>query len=189
MPRCALRRRALLRGLLLIPWGLAAAPRPAAAQNMDLSSLALHREAGELTLEFAVRLALTRAVDDALHRGVPLYFTAQATLYRRRWYWRDLRVARVRRNWRLAFQPLTATWRVSLGALTQTFATLPEALAALSSSGRWAIAELAELDPDSRHYVEFSYQLDLNRLPSPMRLGLGGESDWVMRVERELAVE
>jgi hypothetical protein len=41
------------------------------------------------TLEFAARLELPRAVEDALQRGVPLYFVAEAQLLRSRWYWRD----------------------------------------------------------------------------------------------------
>lgn len=188
MPRCAVRRRALLRGLLLMPWWAAAWPRGAAAQNIELATLALQRDDGALTLEFAARLTLTRAVEDALQRGVPVYFEARATLYRSRWYWRDQRLARVRRVWRLAFQPLTATWRVSLGGLSQSFATLQEALAAVSASARWKIADLAALDPDADHYVEFRYRLDAGRLPSPMQIGIGGEADWVMLVERELAV-
>jgi hypothetical protein len=119
---------------------------------------------------------------------VPLYFVAEATLYRQRWYWTDQRIARARRTWRLAFQPLTATWRVSLGALAQSFATLPEALAALSTAGGWKVADLAEMDPDASHHVEFSYRLDATQLPSPMQIGIGGQAEWVLRAERELAL-
>lgn len=184
-----MRRRDLLPGLLLAPWWLASGgPRAAAAQSAELLTLALRRDDGVLMLDFATRLDLPRAVEDALQRGVPVYFVAEATLYRRRWYWRDDRVARARRTWRLAFQPLTATWRVGLGALTQTYDTLNEALASLSAAGRWRIADLAELDPDSRHYVDFSYRLDTTQLPSPMQISLTGQTDWLLRVERELAV-
>jgi hypothetical protein len=66
-----------------------------------------------------------------------MYFVAEATLLRNRWYWRDERVARVSRSWRLAYQPLTGTWRVGLGGLNQNHATLAEALAVVSRSGGW----------------------------------------------------
>jgi hypothetical protein len=185
-------RRVLLQAMLLAAtggWRLARA-----AQGVELLVLQLHRADGRLTLDFSVRLTLPRAVEDALQRGVPVYFTAEATLRRHRWYWRDERVARARRSWRLAFQPLTATWRVALagalagsfgGALTQSFATLPEALAALSGTGGWAIADLAQLDPDDRYYVEFGYRLDTTQLPSPLQIGLPGNDEWDLRVERE----
>lgn len=186
-PRRTLRRRSLLHALLLLPWWAAGGwPGTARAQGAELSMLRLQREDDALTLEFSVRLALSRAIEDALQRGVPVYFVAEAALWRRRWYWRDERIARVRRTWRLAFQPLTATWRVGLGALTQSYATLPEALAAMSSTGGWPVAQRADIEPDSRYYVAFSYRLDATRLPSPMQIGIGGQADWILRVEREL---
>ena len=184
-----MRRRRLLQALTLLPWvGIGALPGRAVAQGATLTTLAVTRDDGALLLEFAVRLALPRTVEDALQRGVPVYFVAQSTVYRRRWYWRDERVARVRRTWRLAFQPLTSTWRVSLGALGQSHATLPEALAAISSAGGWRVAELAQLDPDGSHYLHFEYELDARQLPSPMQIDLGGRGDWALHVERELAL-
>jgi hypothetical protein len=184
-----MRRRHLLPGLLLAPWWLGAlVPRAAGAQAVELSSMALRREDGALLLDFALRLQLSRPVEDALMRGLPMYFVAEASVWRRRWYWRDERVARTRRTWRLAYQPLTGAWRLSLGALTQTYDTMTEALDALSATGRWRLTDLAELDADSRHYVEFVYRLDTTQLPSPMQIGLGDQADWVLRLERELPV-
>jgi hypothetical protein len=182
-----MRRRGLLGRLLVAPWWLGSlAPGRAAGQTVELVTLALRRDPDALTLDFAARLRLSRPIEDALQLGLPLYFVAEASLYRRRWYWRDQRIARVRRTWRLAFQPLTATWRVGLGALTQTFDTLPEALSVLSAAGNWTIAPLAALDADGEHYVDFSYRLDTSQLPSPMQISVGGQADWDLRIERTL---
>jgi hypothetical protein len=128
-------------------------------------------------------------VEDALQRGVPLYFVAEATVYRQRWYWRDARVARASRSWRLSYQPLSDNWRVSLGGLAQSHATLQEAVTALSSSARWKIADNSQIEPDERYYVEFSYKLDTSQLPGPMQFGIGGQADWVLGVERTVRVE
>lgn len=171
--------------LLLSGWGGVAAR----AQGIDLVALNLQRHDGELTLDFEVSVAPPRSVEDALQRGVPVYFVAQATLYRSRWYWRDERIARVQRSWRVAYQPLTSNWRVGFGGFNQSFATLAEALATVSRSSRWRIIDLAQLDPESRHYLEFSYRLDTSQLPSPMQIGLGGQADWVLGVERTLQLE
>lgn len=182
----------MLQGLavgMLVALGAGLAPRPALAQSVELTTLQLKRQDGELLLEFAARPILSRPVEEALQRGVPVYFVAQATLLRSRWYWRDERIARVQRSWRIAYQPLTSTWRVSLGALSQTVGSMSEALAIASATGRWKVADLSQVDGDSRHYVEFSYQLDTSQLPSPMQIGLPGPSDWVMRVERRIALE
>jgi hypothetical protein len=151
--------------------------------------LELQRQDGELTLDFDAHLALPRSLEDAMQRGVPVYFVADATLYRSRWYWRDERVARVQRSWRVAYQPLTSTWRVGFGGFNQSFQTLSEALAVVSRSSRWKLAELSQLDPDSKYYLDFSYRLDNSQLPSPLQLGLGGQGDWALSVERTLRLE
>lgn len=173
---------------LLLWLGLALSLVGAAqAQGVDLGTLELKRRDGALVLDFSARLTLPAAVEDALKRGVPMYFQAQATVWRSRWYWRDERVARVSRTWRLAYQPLTNTWRVALGGLAQSHATLGEALTVLAAAGGWRLAESGTLDTDARHYVEFSYQLDTSQLPRPMQIGIGG--DWALGVERTLKVD
>jgi hypothetical protein len=182
-------------GLLMVTAALPAALRAQAQTQLqtvapvELAQLQAVRSDGALTLDFAVRVTLPSAVEDALKRGVPVYFVAQADLKRNRWYWRDERVARVSRSWRVAYQPLTDNWRVGLGALHQTLPTLAEAIAAVTRSAGWKLADLSQLDPDDRYYVEFSYRLDTTQLPSPMQIGLGGQADWAIGVERTLRVD
>jgi len=178
--------RRVLAGLLLAiaAWGVAV---PALAQGVELKQIRLQRQDNELTLEFSTRLTLGPAIEDALHRGVPMYFNAQATVYRNRWYWRDERIARVSRTWRLAWQPLTASWRLSLGGLSQGYPSLPEALATLSRVSGWRLAELDRIEAGERYYVEFSFKLDNSQLPQPMQIDLGG--DWKLGIERSIRLE
>jgi Domain of unknown function (DUF4390) len=182
-------RRSFFQGLalILLLWLLGTAG--ARAQGIELTALELQRAEGELTLDFAVRLTLPKSVEDAMQRGVPVYFVAEAALYRPRWYWRDERVARVQRSWRVAYQPLTSIWRVGFGGFNQSFQTLGEALSVVSRSSRWKVAELSQLDPEAKHYLDFSYRLDSSQLPSPMQLGLGSQADWVLSVERTLRLD
>jgi hypothetical protein len=162
---------------------------PAAAQGVELALLRTSRADGGLNLDFSARLSLPKTAEDAMMRGVPIYFVAEATLLRGRWYWRDERVARVSRSWRVAFQPLTSTWRVSFAGLNQSFPTLAEALSAASSSAGWRLADLSQLEPDKSYYVQFNYRLDTNQLPGPMQFGLGGGGEWSVGVSREIRVE
>jgi hypothetical protein len=184
LPRLPLQR--LLLALVLLLAVLLPAPA-VRAQAVDLQQLQLQRRDGELTLDFSARLTLGSAIEDALQRGVPLYFNARASVYRDRWYWRDERIARVSRTWRLAYQPLTASWRLSLGGLSQSHGTLSEALAPLSQISGWRLVELDKLEPGSRHYVEFSFGLDNGQLPQPMQIDLRG--DWKLGIERSLRVD
>jgi hypothetical protein len=181
-------RQRMLQGLVaLLLW--AAWAGTAWAQAIELAQLQTVRRDGALTLEFAARIQLPKTVEEALHRGVPVYFVAEAELMRSRWYWRDERVARVVRSWRVAYQPLTGTWRVGLGALNQSYPTLPDAMAALSRSAGWKIVDLAQIDPDSRYYLDFSFRLDTTQLPSPMQIGLGGQGEWSIGADRTLRIE
>jgi len=189
------RRTLLGRGARLAVAALAAvvlgsAALPAnAQQGVELTSLRLTRAEGALNLEFSARVALPRAVEEALSRGVPVYFVAEATLWRNRWYWRDERIARVSRQWRVAFQPLTGHWRVGLGGLNQTYTSLAEALAAASSSAGWKLTELARLDPDKSYTLQFDYRVDTSQLPSPMQFGLVTQGDWAVGVSRVMKLE
>ncbi len=173
--------------LMALALGLGSAP--ALAQGVELLTLQATRDDGAVSLEFAARVSLPRAVEDALQKGVPLYFVAEARLLRNRWYWRDERVARLSRSWRLAFQPLTGAWRVSLGGLHQSYASLDEALAAVSRAGAWKLIDAERLDRDASYYVEFNYRLDSSQLPGPMQFGLGGGADWTLGVSRTLRIE
>jgi len=173
--------------LLVLVLLAALGPLPAQAQSVELKTLKVERRDGDLVLEFSTRLTLGAAIEDALQRGVPMYFTAQASVYRNRWYWRDERLARGTRTWRLTYQPLTASWRLSTGGLSQGYASLAEALAQLSRVTGWALLEGERLESGERYYVEFSFRLDNSQLPQPMQIDLGG--DWKLGVERSLRVE
>ena len=153
------------------------------AEPVTLDGLDLTRNEEGLLLSFVAWFQLAPAVEDALQKGVPLYFEAQADVFRDRWYWRDKRVNSVTRTWRLAYQPLTRKYRVTFGGLSQHYENLSEALVAVSRTTNWKLAEPSQLD-DGRLYVEFSYQLDTTQMPRPMQIGIGGQSDWSLKVER-----
>lgn len=162
---------------------LALMPGPARADGIELAQLATRRSDEGLDLSFTTRFELGRAAEDALHKGVPLYFVAEAAVLRSRWYWRDAREARAERTWRLSWQPLTRQYRVSNGGLHQSFATLDEALTVLRGQSAWRIAEPKDIDDGGSYYLEFSYKLDVTQLPRPMQIGL--QSGFALSVEQK----
>ena len=166
----------LLVSLWVIPVARAADPH--------LASFEVVSDEEGVLLTYAVNGELSRSVDDALSKAVPLYFVAEAELFRDRWYWRDRRVANAVRVWRIVFQPLTSTYRVTFGGLSQNYNSREEAFAAISRTSRWKIAEPGQIEEGSRHYVEFSYRLATSLLPRPMQIGIGGQADWNYSVQR-----
>ena len=165
-------------------WLLLALAPVALAQAIELTHFEVQRSDEGVLLSFATAFELPRSVEEALLKGVPLHFEATAEVMQERWYWRDRRIARASRGWRLTYQPLTRRFRVGFGGLNQNYDTLADALASLRSSSRWKIAEPGQLDDDSRHYVEFVFRLDTTQLPRPMQIGIGGQPEWSLAVER-----
>ena len=162
------------------------------AQGVEVLELSARRDEPSIVLDYQLRVTLPAVVEDAARRGVPLYFTAQVTLRKPRWYWRDEHVARAGREWRLSYQPLTSSWRVSQGGLGQSHANLADALATMTRSAGWPIAEARAVEADAHYYIEFNWRLDTAQLPRPMQIGLGGiggiggASEWALGVERRL---
>jgi hypothetical protein len=59
----------------------------------------------------------------------------------------------------------------------------------MSRVGRWRIADGSRIEADERYYIEFSWSLDTTQLPRPMQIGIGGQAEWALGVERTLALE
>jgi hypothetical protein len=162
----------------------------ASAQNAtEITQYQVERLEDEIALSAQVAFELPVAVEEALLKGVPLYFVIEAEVLRERWYWYDKKISSVERHLRLAYQPLTRRWRlnvtagagrdVSLGlALNQTFDTLAQVLAAIKRISKWKIADAGDLEVNQKYKVEFRFRLDLNQLPRPFQIGALGQSDW-----------
>ncbi len=180
--------------MLLLLLGLCFAwCQPARAQTtssgIELSNVEVTRGDEGLTLGFSVRFELARLLEDALLKGTPLHFVAEADLIRERWYWRDKRITRVTRTWRLAYQPLARQYRVSFGGLNQNFDNLSDALAAMRRVSSWKLAELRDVEDGARHHIAFSYKLDTTLLPRPMQIGISGVPEWNLRLENTVRFE
>ena len=63
-------------------------------------------------------------------------------------------------------------------ALNPSFDTLEDALSAIKRISRWKIVEAADLDGGVKYKVNFSFKLDLSKLPRPFQIGALGPSDW-----------
>lgn len=174
-------------GLIL---GLVFAGPLANAGEPTLTTFDLLGNEDGIFLSYAVDLELSHSVDDALSKAVPLFFVARAEVYRSRFYWSDFRVEDSTRRWRIVFQPLTATYRVTFdGGLSQNYTSRSEAFDAITRSVRWKIADASQIEPGSRNYVEFSYRLDTSELPRPMQISIGGQPDWKVSVRRTQKIE
>ena len=162
----------------------------------ELDQLKVVRTDDGVYLSAVVQFELPPVVEDALAKGIALFFVVEADIYRDRWYWTDRRVASATRTIRLAFQPLTRRWRVNIvtglinnsaglrATLNQNYDTLPEAMAAVQRLSRWRIADNSEIELDAVLSLDFSFKLDLSQLPRPFQIGVAGQRDWNISVQK-----
>ena len=195
--RCLRSARLSLFGWLAALVLLVGVPAPAFAEGdpLDITQLRVERADDGLYLSAQIRLDLPPIMVDTLNKGVALHFVAEAELLRDRWYWYDRKLALATKYIRLAYQPLTRRWRINVSpepignaglgvSITQNFDSLDAALQALQRQVRWKIADPTLLDPDSRHYVEFRFRLDMSQLPRPFQIGIVGNSEWNLSATR-----
>jgi hypothetical protein len=160
-----------------------------AQTQADIPTLRAERAGNEAFVSANVSFELPAIVEDALLKGVPMFFMLEADLYLDRWYWYDKRISSAQRQLRLAYQPLTRRWRVTQSqgmgsdssqglSLNQSYESLAEALSMVRQVSKWKVAELADTDPTSKIKLLFRFRLDLSQLPRPFQIGVIGQSEW-----------
>ncbi|MDR6861170.1 DUF4390 domain-containing protein [Variovorax guangxiensis] len=187
-----------LAALLVLACLLACWPATAPAQSAksaSVSQLKLEQADDGIYLNAQVQFELPNLVEEVLDKGIAIYFVAEAELYRERWYWTDQKVAQATRHMRLAYQPLTRRWRLNVSpvpitnsgfgvSLNQNFDTLSEALDGVRRVARLRLGDISEIGEEGPHPVSFRFRLDTSQLPRPFQIGVVGQADWNISVER-----
>jgi len=156
-----------------------------ASDRIDVKSAQLRPSAdGEgLALDATFDFDLPWALEDALSRGVPLYFVVDFELYRSRWYWFDERRVGASLTYRLSYSPLTREYRLARGTLALPFDRLGEALATLRRVSNWTVAERGALTPGPSYWAQVRMRLDTAQLPRPFQIGAVTSRDWTLDSE------
>ena len=130
---------------------------------------------------------LNERLEEAVSRGVVLYFVTEFEMTRPRWYWLDEKVVSRNQTHRLSFHALTRQYRLSKGGLHQSFDTLSEALRVLSRLRNWAVidgrAEKPVVQAGDTYMAALRMRLDINQLPRPFQISALGNKDWSLASE------
>jgi hypothetical protein len=162
--------------LLLSPL---ASPSVHAAEGVDITRASLESTEDGYRLSLAFSFELTRGLEDAVTRGIPLYFTTDVQLTRPRWYWFDEKTINASQTIRISYNVLTHQYHASIsGLLQQSFSTLDDALSLVRRPSRWIIAEKGALKPGEVYHVAVRMGLDVARLPKPFQVHALNSSDW-----------
>jgi len=117
-------------------------------------------------------------LEEALNKGVVLYFTLDFELHKSRWYWLDEQVARKSRTFQFSYHALTRQYRLSTGALHQTFASQEDALRTLSRVRNWQVIEKGALKPEQTYLAGLRMYLDLAKMQKTFQVGALSNKDW-----------
>jgi hypothetical protein len=150
----------------------------ARADAVPVHNAEVRVEDEQLLLNADFDISLNSTLEEALQRGVPLYFVLEADVQRPRWYWFDEKVMQHSTQYRVSYQPLTRQYRVSSGLLSQTFESLEEVERFIGRVNARAIGRAAELDKGSRYDVVVRLRLDANQLPKPFQVNALASREW-----------
>ncbi len=179
--RCC--RRLDLLGALCALWLAIAAATSAQAQGIDVRRASLQTNEDSYVLEADFDIVLTHTLEEALGKGVPLYFQLEFELIRPRWYWFNDKIAGSVQDYRLAYNPLTRQYRVGVGRLYQNFATLGEALNVMSHIRRREDVPAGALRRDNTYVGAVRLRLDTSQLPKPFQVNALGSREWQLSSE------
>jgi hypothetical protein len=128
-------------------------------------------------------LPLPERIEDAVSRGVALYFVVEFELLRPRWYWFDEKAAEASRTYRLSYHALTRQYRISLDGLGWSYASLDQALESLGRLRGWRVIVPEQVQPGTSYDAQVRMRLDLTRLPKPFQVTAIANRDWNLQAE------
>jgi hypothetical protein len=171
---------ALARSAAAIVIGWALALMPARADTVTVKAAELRVEEGELLLNAEFDLTLNATLEEALEKGIPLYFILEFELSRSRWYWFDEKVAQTAITSRVSYNALTRQYRVGSGLLALTFNGLEEVERYLSRVNSRPVAQASALAKGVRYDAALRLRLDVNQLPKPFQVNALASREWTL---------
>ena len=148
------------------------------AEGIEVRNAALVSGEEGYFLEADFEIVINPTLEDALNKGVPLYFLLEFEVIRPRWYWLNEKVLSTQQQYRLAYNALTRQYRLGFGSLFQNFGSMAEALDFLSRVRRRQVLEPGMLGKGSTYTASVRLRLDVSQLPKPFQLNALASRDW-----------
>ena len=157
---------------------LLGAPQTAFAEGAIFQSAKLEATEDGYQLNAQLDLTLTPAMEEAVRKGVSLFFAVEFEVSRGRWYWLDQVVVRERRNIRVTFAPLTDQYRITVSGLSQNVATFDDVKRVLSRVRSWNVIDRGRLKFGEKYEAAVRFKLDTAQLPKPFQLNVLASKEW-----------
>jgi hypothetical protein len=157
------------------------APLSARAEGISIKSATLSPTEAGYALEADFGITLTPTAEEALARGLPLNFVTEFELVQPRWWTFNLwnrTISEFRTQHRLSYNALTRQYRLSFGALHQSFDSLVEALALIGRVRYTPAVRYQEVNPEEVYIAGLRLRLDTSQLPKPLQINALGTREW-----------
>ncbi len=169
-------QRVLLSWLLVAWFGFAG---PAQADGIRIANAELRQVNDEYQLFATLDVALTPLLQDAVNRGMSLYFIIDFDFVKPRWYWLPEQMAHVSRVERLSYNTLLRQYFISgVNVRTRAFDRLGSALAALGEIDGWPVIARDRLSKTEPYRATLSMKLDTSQLPKPLQINAIATGRW-----------
>ncbi len=147
--------------------------------QIEINRLEIVSESAGYFLNSNLHFELAPRLSEAVQHGVPLHFTTEIVIEKPRWYWFDKEIIEKKLEYRLSYNTITRSYRLSIGGgLHQNFDSLNTALTAMQRLRNWRVGEIGELDEGVEYKVSFRFRLDKSQLPKPFQVSVVGDRDW-----------
>jgi uncharacterized protein DUF4390 len=166
--------------VLLLALSIAAFMPAALAEGIEVRSAAVAPDDDGWTLEAAFDIQFSARLEEAVTRGVPLYFVAEFELSRPRWYWFDEKPVQLSRTYKISYNPLLRQYRLTFGNNYQNFSRFEEVTRVLSRLRGWPIADKGALQKDQVYQAAVRLRLDTAQLPKPFQVNAIASRDWTL---------
>jgi len=148
------------------------------AEGIKIKSFEMERVDNDWLLNASFQIELSPGLEEAVQKGVVLYFQTEFDLTRSRWYWFDEKPVVVQRQTRLSYQPITQQYRIASEGFTFSAKNISEALQAVGSVGGWRVIDNSQLDPSKLYSASLRMTLDLSKLPKPFQVNALNNREW-----------
>ena len=153
---------------------------PAHAEGITVTNVVLEPADDGWNLEAEFDMQFSQRLEEAVNRGVPLYFVVDFELARPRWYWFDEKPVVLSQTYKISYTPLLRQYRLSIGNQYQNFTRFEEVTRVLSRLRGWHIADKGALKKDQVYQASVRMRLDTAQLPKPFQLNAIASRDWTL---------
>ncbi|HET6265444.1 MAG TPA: DUF4390 domain-containing protein [Usitatibacter sp.] len=153
---------------------------PALAEGIAVTSATIEPADDGWNLEAAFDMQFSQRLEEAVNRGVPLYFVVEFELSRPRWYWFDEKPVQLSQTYKISYTPLLRQYRLTIGSVYQNFTRFEEVTRVLSRLRGWHVADKGALKKDQVYQAAVRMRLDTAQLPKPFQLNAIASRDWTL---------